>query len=273
MHTKPALNFVPVTFGALNNDKTLSTGGAWGYPEAGKQLNNNYHDGGWKSMANGKGSYQYDIYLRALKADASSTGDASAGVPAGFSLSAQDVYLSSMTLQDASHANPDDGSFIADALRVHLNVEGTDGLKELISRTAITSTAPLALSGYMDLDGDKEDDKYFVPSSDATKYGQKCLYGVEDQVQVTKGISDIVNPRNADGTITPDSTKLICTTKTGTTPSMKKITITVWIEGWALLRNDSTDATKKGNVWNPNMSAGMQLNVDMVFDVGHNIIG
>ena len=265
MHTKPSLSFVPVTFGALNTDGTLKSQ-AYGYPEAGHQTGSDYTTG-WRAMSTGY--YQYDIYLRALKADSSSEGDASQGIAPGYKLAAKDVYLSSMTLQDAAH--PTDDTLVTDALRVHLNVAGEGGVKHLISKNGISDTNPLDLFGKMDLDGDGANDKYFVPSS-SPDYGKEVVYGINGQKQTAMSISDIVQPRDAQGNMpaTPNE-KLILTTSDGTTPTAK-ITITVWLEGWALLHADDTVGSSS-NVWNPNMNAGMQVNVDMVFDVGNNIIG
>lgn len=274
MHSMPNLNFIPVTFGALASDDSLPAI-AYGYPEAGRQTGTDYGTG-WRKMTGGAGFYekntgyyQYDIYLRALKANSSSTGDPDHDIAPGYSLAAKDVYLSSMKLEDNAH--PTDDTLIANALRVHLNVAGTGGKKLLISKNAITSADPLKLFGQMDLDGDHSPDKYFVPSSDPN-YGQVVTYGNNTHTQVTKGISDVVQARDAKGNMPATANeKLILTTST--TSTMSKITVTVWIEGWALLKVDSSAPTALSNVWNPNLNAGMQVNVDMVFDAGNNIVG
>ena len=272
--SKKDLSFVPVTFGALNSDGTLPAT-AYGYPEAGHQTGTDYTTG-WRAMTGGAGFYeentgycQYDIYLRALKADSSSTGDASHDIAPGYKLAAKDVYLSSMTLSDLSH--PNDDTIITNALRVHLNVAGTNGKKLLISKTAITSTAPLNLYGKMDLDGDGANDKYFVPASDSNA-GKEVTYGINEQTQVTKGIADVTQARDSSGNMPATANeKLILTTSDGATPS--KITVTAWIEGWALLQVNSTAPTALSNVWNPNLNSGMKVGFDMVFDVGNNIVG
>ena len=264
--TLPNVKLIPVTFGALGTNNVLGET-AYGRPEAGQQLYNDYTTG-WSEIENGKGYYQYDIYLRALKSDASAQGDASQSIPAGQKLVAQDVYLSKLTLQDASHADPDDGAYIANALRVHLGVAG--GTNRLISKKAITSSNPLNLYDELDLDGDREPDTYAVDSWDE-KYGQTCTYGIKYQTQTTMGIEDIVQERDNDGMM-PDhehaTSKLICTT--AASGDMTKITITVWLEGWSLLKVNNTSTGS--NVWNPNMNSGMQVHVGMVFDAGLNII-
>ena len=266
MHTKNPINFVPVTFGQLGENNTLPAK-AWGYPDAGKQLDNNYNSG-WTEMKNGTHYYQYDIYLRALKKDSSNTTGAN-GIPVGFGLAAVDVYLSSMTLQDAAAAHANDDTYVANALRVHLNAEGVTK-KLLISKNeidedhALPLNGEMCLSGEVDGDGNPVMDKYFVPYGDA-KYGQTCKYGVENDKQVTTGIDDIVNPRN-NGVLTPDADKVIVNTSTNSAPAVKKITVTVWLEGWALLRTAEGSSPALSNVWNPNLSTSPRINVDMVFD-------
>jgi hypothetical protein len=263
----PDVKMVPVTFGALGTDGSLGQT-AYGYPEAGKQLGNGYSTG-WSAVENGKGFYQYDIYLRALKSDAASEGDPTQGIAPGYKLAAQDVYMSKLTLEDASHANPDDGAYIANALRVHLNVNETGGKKVLISKQAITAANPLNLYGALDLDGDGQSDKYDVDNWESN-YGTTCTYGINGQTQITKGISDIIQERDSDGMMPSTATeKLICTTKTGA--EMTKITVTVWLEGWSLLKVNETSVGS--NIWNPHLNSGMKVHVGMVFDAGRNILG
>ena len=252
---------VPVTFGALNSDKTLKAN-AYGYPEAGEQLDEDYTQG-WTVMEDSTthekiGYYQYDIYIRALKEKPGQAADTTNNVPAGYTLAEKDVYLSSMTISDLT--NTSDDSLIADAVRVHLNVSGENGAKHLISKTAITATAPLNLYGKLDLDGDGADDKYFVPVSDS-RHDTEIVYGVSGEKQITEGIDDVVDP----------SVVLLKTSTSVVT--MQKITVTVWLEGWAFLKTSSAANAAKSNLWNPAMNAGMNVLVDMVFDVGNTLIG
>jgi len=264
----PDTNLKPVTFGQLGADKSLGAK-AYGYPEAGKQNGNDYTQG-WQEIQPGQGYYQYDIYLRALKADANALGDPTNDINPGYKLVAQDVYLTEMTLEGVKGAADIDDALIADALRVHYAVnDGGANKKELISKTAITDAAPLNLYGELDLDADGNPDTYDVDNWDS-RWGQHLTYGINGQTQVTKGISGVVETRQADGTIAT-SDKVICKTKTS--GEMTKITITVWLEGWALLATDSSDLTAKSNIWNPNENAGVQVHVGMVFDVGRNILG
>ncbi len=258
----PNTSLKPVTFGELNSDGTLKTH-AYGYPESGKQNGNDYTTG-WTEIQNGSGFYQYDIYLRALKADPEALGDATNNINPGYKLVAQDVYMSQLTLEDS---NGGADALIVDAVRVHLNVK--DGRKDLLSKNEISASEPLNLYGQLDLDGDGQADKYEAFPWESN-YDQVLTYGINGETQVTKAASSLVQARDSEGKMpaTPNE-KLICTTKTGT--EMTKITITVWLEGWALLKYGNTDA--KSNIWNPHMNAGMDVRVGMIFDVGNNILG
>ena len=73
-------------------------------------------------------------------------------------------------------------------------------------------------------------------------------------------------------TPTNPNAKAICHTKDGTDGYYEvKITVTVWLEGWQLLNNDATDASKQGTVWNPVLNSGLQVRVGMTFDSGRNL--
>ena len=259
-HLIPNAKLVPATFGSLKADGSLKET-AYGYPEASGQFGTDYTSG-WLALANQKGYYQYDVYLRALKADSASSGDASQGIKPGYKLVAQDVYMSSLTLEDSREEQDD--KLITDAIRVHLDVDG--GRKTLISKTAVSN---LELYGELDLDADGVSDTYDDPF-DALP-ARTITYGIDGEKQTTLGKSDIVQPRDSEGKMpsTPNE-KLICKTKTGT--EMAKITITIWLEGWALLKTTSTGSATS-NIWNPSLSAGVNVHVGMVFDAGRNIIG
>lgn len=277
-------NLVPVTFGELvrenpTEDPLTSSlplkANAYGYPESGKQAGSDYTSG-WKLMENKKGYYQYDIYLRALKADPAAPGDPSKDIDPGFKLVEQDVYISEMTLEDANHLAgqgvDEKTEYITDALRVHIDVEG--GRKDLISRKEIDKDHALALSGTLDLDGDGNDDTYDVDPWDSN-YGNPVTYGISGEKQITKGIDQIVQKRDNGMMPATANAKRICRTKTGES-DMVKITVTVWLEGWALLKTaeaTGTEAAKYSNIWDPTMNAGMKVHVGMVFDVGYNILG
>ena len=287
--TTPKL--VPVTFGALDNSNAakpnlLATGGtyAYGYPEAGIKNGTGYSQ--WAQVAANDGYVRKDIYLRALNVDNTHA--------------ALDVYLSDITLEIVKNNNVvTDDSVLADALRIHLDIEGNgnqpgDPTNKLISKKAIVATTDpaysgLSLSGKLDLDGVAGNDTqggYSWSEGNTTE----ITYGVPGQYQTTLGAgarndgesdndyrsrvnsdANIVSVvREANGTIaSSNSAKKICTTKsTSNVDEIKncvKITITVWLEGWALLK---TGDNTTSSVWNPAYSAGVDVRVGMTFDTG-----
>lgn len=249
-------DLIPVTFDQVNGNSLPTT--AYGRPVSGKQLDNGYGTG-WQEIANGDGYYQYDIYFRTLVSDPSAAGDSSQDIAPGYKLVAnKKVFMTKMTLEDASHPDGSeheiaDDSYIANALRVHLNVAGEGGAKHLISKNGVSN---LNLYGELDLDGDKHPDTYDVDPWNS-KYGQVLTYGHNEHKQTAESISDVVK---TDSDTDPDS-KLICKTLDGTT--MAKVTITVYLEGWASLKVGSSSTS---NMWNPALNSGMQLHIGMIFD-------
>ena len=245
---------VPVTFGALAENDALS-GNAYGYPEAGKQLADNYSSWSVIDPNADSGYVQFDVYLRAIKADKTPV--------------ALDVYLTDIAILDNDvTANDGINQSVSDAMRIHLAVEGDANPNRLISKTTIDEEHKLALFGGLDLDGDNVNDKKGGYSW-AEDRETDIVYGKSGDYQTTTGISDIVQARGSDGLIPTNNDKKICTTKStqlGTDADYVKITVTIWLEGWALLNKD---AENKSNVWNPAYTAsGVQARVGMTFDTG-----
>ena len=275
-YAKPNIDLLPVTFGALgkrasdNKENSLKTSKPYGRPEAGKQAGNDYTKG-WEVMESGY--YQYDIYLRALEADASAPGVPAQGIAPGYKAVVKPVFLSDIVINAPTEApTTDGGKHISDAVRVHLDVEGTTTPNRLISKTKIEN---MELYGELDLDGVGGLDTYTgytweTPSTDP------IIYGINGEKQTTAGITDVVQARDASGNmpdspITNPNAKCICYTKDGTDGYTTKITVTVWLEGWQLLNNDPEDHTEQGKVWNPILNAGLQIQVGMTFDAGRNL--
>jgi len=243
---------IPVTFGELTAEGALPVSKPYGYPEAGKQGYVN-----WATIENGEGFSQFDVYLKATKADGS--------------LYELDVYLSEVVIEGAGEDSTDPTSkLVSDAVRIHLDVE--NGSKFLISKNKVED---LDLFGELDLDGDGKLDKQGGYAWQQAVSNNTIVYGTSGQHQNTKGISDIVNGRGSDGLIPTDNAKRICKTLTEDihgNPQYIKITVTVWLEGWELLKNkvDTSSQTPvtKTSLWNPTYSAGLDVRVGMTFDTG-----
>lgn len=246
---------IPVTFGqtVTKESKTgcLEQTYAYGYPEAGVSgavQNPGYEH--WAHIEPNQGFVRFDLYLRTLNADGTQ--------------SALKVYLSDMIIEAAAEqtGNKD----ITNAVRVHLDVE--DGANRLIAKSADTTN----LYGPLDLDGVGGNDQTggYVNENGEWVTPQDITYGRNGETQTTlaaaTGDNGIIATRGSDGKY-PESQagKVIVTTKTS---GFTKITVTAWLEGWALLKNDTSDPTATSAVWNPAISAGVDIRFGMTFDTG-----
>ena len=235
---------IPVTFGSLKTvgekpNSLREEGGvnkAFGYPSAGSEVDNDY--GGWLHIDPNEGFVQYDIYLKALDADGTQK--------------ALDVYLSDMLIEAAGEATGDKD--ITQAVRVHLNVQ--DNPNRLISKNQVTA---LDLYGPLDLDGVGGADTKggYIDAEGNIPAGDVIEYGVHGETQTTVAAGTIVQ---ADLT-NPSTDYKICSTKIDN--ATVKVTVTVWLEGWDLLKIDAQGHTS--NIWKPAYSAGVDVRLGMTF--------
>ena len=226
----------PVTFGGIDKDDALPAK-AYFRPESGYGA---YSD--WTEATAGKEYIQYSFYLRAVKVDSSSSD----------TLVAKDVYLSDITMQ-ALGTN----TIVDSSMRLHIAIDG--GSNILISKTAVTD---LATYGKLDLDGDGKADK--VHGYQGISATGECVYGVENSVQNTYGISDWKATRDGDGFAAADAGKKLFTTKT---TGATKVTVTIWLEGWAQL-HPQADPSEVKAMWDPTKTVGVSINFGLTFDVG-----
>ena len=232
---------VPVTFGQLKANDTLREEGgvnkAFGYPNAGKEVNNDYD--GWVHIDPNNGFVQYDMYLRALDAN----------------LAAKDldVYLTDVLIEAAGEAEGDKD--ITQAVRVHLKVEG--GTNRLISKNQVTD---LPLFGPLDLDADGLPDRPggYINGDATIPSGDVIEYGVHNEKQTTIAAATIVQSDLSN----PDEDYKICETSDNIATPVK-ITVTIWLEGWDLLKIDAEN--NKSNIWKPAYSAGVDIRMGMTF--------
>jgi len=274
-------NLIPVTFGAMGANNALPPK-AYAYPESGAGEGYTQIDPdlpGWVEAKEGEHYAQFEFYLRAYQTD-----DTEAE---GYKLVARDVFLSNVIL-----ASVTDDKVAEDALRVHIAVENQSAMllaKDKIEDDSSTTDAneALPLFGGLDLDKNGHNDKYHgtVFNDNLKKYGvqtegehtgeaihaenEEIVYGVSGQYQETKallGNDSIVQERDADGKM-PRSTdagyenKILTTSASGAV----KVTVTVWLEGWAILK---TGESTESNVWNPYYSAGTDVQLGLQFDTG-----
>ena len=165
---------------------------------------------------------QYDVYLRVKDINGEATEK----------FLEKDVYLADLTVAanaktGAPYANAGvTGADFAKGLRFHIT-DGTTG--NLI--TTHTDDISTTLGGYLDLNNDNADDKsvgYEWQETTATKYGNDTF------VQTAGKMSSFdVNDDVADFDIT-EKTALGRTNTKGNNQALK-FTVTIWLEGWALL--------------------------------------
>ncbi len=238
---------MPVTFGGFAKDAALPTN-AYKNPEAGEEKIN--VDSNIASSA--KEYIQFTVNLRAINA-------------AGGQVE-KDVYISRIVLEDANTSS----TIVTNALRMQI----TCGNKYML--VAPGDARNLDCHGYLDLSGDGDDDTVNDKVGNEFEWEKvenpaKLDYGfykaganpgdpevLETTKQTTYAFSDVVNPRNADGTITANADK-----KLGKTPSTGSldVTVTIWLEGWEKL------GTTPSAIWDKN-SIGRTVHAGIVFDLG-----
>jgi hypothetical protein len=235
-------NFEAVTFGGIAKDGAMPAD-SYLNPRLGHQPLNE-----WKPAKGVNYEYlQYDLYLKAEKYNESTDAyEVVKDLP---------IYLTNMEI-----ANGTVGKNIADAVHIHIAVDG--GNNYLITRTG----ADVATCGELDLDNDGANDPAFVyqPGSDPAHANDPVAYGTANTKNTSYSIANpstdnnsILTLRGTDGRINPSAatTHEIC--KTNSTTGIVKLTVTIWLEGWAMAQ-----------LWNPTQTANAQFKIGMTFDVG-----
>lgn len=255
-------DLIPVTFGELGADDALPAN-AYAYPESG--CGEGYT--GWQAAVANEDYVQYEVYIRALQADKGSAADTANQIKGGYKRVERKVFISDHILQVGDGS----GDSVADeALRIHINIDGgaNDGENHLISKEAVSN---LALSGKMDLDGSGATDVYhetaFEPLPSGKTEGEDMIYGVDGDTQTTEGLEGtdaIEQQRDSTTGLMPTSGELFSTSETEDI----KLTITIWLEGWALLKTEEVAAGS--NVWDAQYSTTEddELKVGLQFDTG-----
>ena len=275
----------PVTFGGLLTDDSDPSNvktkvlpqQAYAYPEAGAAAG--YQVGttdipGWARAEAGKQYAQFEVYFRALAADATAPGDAANKISQGYKLVERNVFLSDFICKSVEENKVAD-----EALRIHLDIE--DNENRLLSKTAVND---LELYGGLDLDADGEKDKAVVTAwRDLDSYGvdehgdplyaegDELVYGVEGQKQSTDALSVVKQARDENGKMPTSGSagfnKKILTTSTTKAIKMK---VTIWLEGWEYLKTgvNASSEDVKAQEWNPKYSAETDVQVGLKFDSG-----
>lgn len=168
-----------------------------------------------------------------------------------------DVYLTDLTI-----ANNNAAADLSKAIRVHFDAESPDGThKYFLFARDVTSTA---VGGTLDVNNDGELDK-----AGYEWQSELCIYGGSGLVQTSYKASGDINNIIATDTNGVLSNGTSFGKTSSSSSSYLKITVTIWLEGWALLNTGNTGNAQTSNtaVWNSTTYASKDFNVGMTFGV------
>lgn len=231
--------FSPITTGSQLKNADLS-GTFYAQP--------NYRQGAYSNwLTASTDSYaQFTIWIKVNDVDGNSTPTQLANA----------VYLTDVTIQDASNDGAPD---LSDALRVHV---ATSDSKYFLFAKSVTSTA---VGGYLDINCDNKYDKGYEWDT------EPIVYGEEGAVQTSYLINDstIIADEDQYGAIT-GGTSIGSTTTSG----YLSVTVTIWLEGWALLDYGADysitgERINKTNtqIWDSKTYINKKFNVGLTFGV------
>ena len=234
----PDGTFQPITSGEQAKDAALAH--LYAAPEYRQGIYEN-----WLPAA--EGSYtQFDLWIKLADVD-ENYGTASQ------SYLENDVYLTNLTIQDANNLD------LAKTVRVHFDALSPNGTHKyfLFAKYATTTN----VGGTLDLNNDGEIDTLGYAFDSTT-----CIYGGMNSKQYSYIATD--------NSVVATDTRGVLTNGTSfgntsaTSGDYLKITVTVWVEGWALLETGMTGNNQTNNsaVWSTNYIS-KSFNVGMTFGV------
>ena len=232
--------FEPITTGAQTKNTAISQ--FYAAPD--------YRQGAYPWLAASANSYsQFTLWLKSTDVDENY------GTANEVRLE-NDVYLTDLTIQNNNGA-----ADLANAIRVHFDAELNGNHKYFLFAKNVTSTA---VGGNLDVNNDGALDKAGYEWENSL-----CMYGGNGLIQTSyKADNDV------DNIIATDTNgSLSGGTSFGKTSSSSssylKITVTIWLEGWALLNTGNTGNAQTSNtaVWSSATYASKDFNVGMTFGV------
>lgn len=188
-----------------------------------------------------------------------------------------DVYLTDLTIQDASNSNVD----LSNAIRVHFSAESPDSSsKSFLFAKDVDETE---VGGFLDMDGNQE-----LDYSGYEWETHPCLYGGGTVIPITtidpttgeeKVTGYDVDPlmqysyKSSDSSVIASETRegdIVGGTPLGRTSAnvneYLKITVTIWLEGWSPLLQ-GINQTSHNSVWDNKEYLEKSFNVGMTFGV------
>ena len=247
----PDATFVPITTGAQTKNTALPTYEVSEQTKTRFYASPDYRQGLYSNwlIAKDTNYSQFTLWVKATDVD-ENYGSASQ------TYLNNDVYLTDLTIQNAGSID------LAKAIRVHFDAESPDGTHKyfLFAKDATTTS----VGGYLDVDNNGEYD----PQGYEWESGY-CVYGGEGLTQTSYLATD--------STVVATDTKGVLSNGTvfGNTSATEgeylKITVTIWLEGWALLNTGAAgnkeSAASSTSMWDSATYASKDFNVGMTFGV------
>lgn len=236
-----SFDFEQVTFGQLDankNFKNSPTETGYLQPEQGMGGYEN-----WQKAKRNADYLQFHLYVKAEQ----DTG-------AGFTRVAKPIFLTDITLEDVGTTE------VVDAFRIHIHDYNTPATNYLISKEAVTDLH--LYSDELDLNDDGNIDKYGGEYEWVGNPDEPCMYGIENEVQSTYGVDEVVAGTNQGNIVDTSSTnpKLFKATTTTAGENLHFV-ITMWLEGWHELETNTP-------IWDILSTRGASFHVGLTFDAG-----
>ncbi len=241
-------SFAPVTTGEQAKNEALPAN-FYAQPEKGQGAYSNWAYASTDTYA------QYDILVK--------VNDVSETSPQ----LQNDVYLTDVTIMDATNTLD-----LSNAVRVHIaTTYGNDQHKYFLFAKNVEQTA---VGGYLDVDSDGAYDTYgYEWDNSRVIYGKVIDDGNGGFTPAYQGSylptdTSIIASQTSKGDI-DTSTGTVIGTTSATPGQYLRVTITIWLEGWALLQHGvSTNAqSSNSSIWNSAKYTSKDFHVGLTFGV------
>ena len=247
--------FAPITTGEQAKNAALPAN-FYAQPDKGQGLYENWN----LALA---GTYaQYEILVK--------VNDGDIGTP----LLQNDVYLTDVTIEDATNALELD---LSEAIRVHVATtygSNQDQHKYFLFAKSVTSTD---VGGYLDVDGDGAYDTVsYEWNSNKIIYGKATDDGHGNltpavQTSYKSNDSTIIASETATGDLDTEHSGTSIGQTSVTQGQYLRVTITIWLEGWAMLKygdlGNADSAQSMHQMWSGSKYSSKSFHVGLTFGV------
>ena len=248
-------NWSPVTQGVANAGNAALGADWYGNPKCG-----NFDYSLW-SAADAGAFLQFELYARVLDVNGAETK----------AYLAEDLYLSDLVVEPhTTNSKQVTGTDFAESVRIHVATNESSPSYALLAKTAGTTV----LNGQLDVDNDGDLDTLADADKHYADWGEDATavqyYGGSSAInQVTKAWSTYIADDSGAELVVGSATKLGTTTTNASAPL--KLSITIWMEGWAQLANGAAgnaDNSSPFTIWDVAKYIG-EFHIGMQFSVGN----